>query len=707
ATTVTTVVEADLDPDTLDGGWVRIDLPGRAALQHVELVDATLYAAGWNNVESQTEVWRSANGREWQRVPDPDEVFFDAVVNDFIAVDGVVVAVGARRAELESSGVVQPTVWRSQDGTTFTRLGDERVATWAATEPAPARAGALEAVTMVDGRLVAVGWHSDGSLLGPGNASLAGVWISDFGDTWEVAFENPAALGGPGTAMTDVATSDEGVVIATGSSDGAATVWESTDARSWVVSSNAAPQVFSGAGNWEATAVAVNPLRTLVLGSSRTESSAPMLRMWASDGVMWEPLAIPELEGVSLDAVAELAPGFLAVGRRRLADDRVIAGLWASPGGSDWSGVDIEDVPFDESGFGEVIVHPSGLVVVGDVFGQPAIWYRARDDVDRGEVAAGAPLPPPAWATIFQEQTPSQSAPIMLQLTNSTIFGVSDARTIWTSTDGRSWAPMRFADAGLASVDRITSVIENDGRFLAIAEDDEVGLWLSDDGAMWRPPIETPPCCIGAVFPSNDGGFRALGQDPADDAWFLSTSDDGSAWSVNAELPNLEVERVSAATHLGNVDLIWTVDGDSTGAWTSADGITWLPVEDLGVTAWTGMWRARNTALAAARTDEGLALFRTNGVSWDRVDLTGIDLQSATIRGAAAVGDGISILTSQPGQPQRIYQLVEGGVPREILLSGTMGFGGLSAVLVSDSDQLRVVGPDHGRMTVWEWVPSE
>ncbi len=704
--TVATLAQPDLDPQTLDRGWVRIDLPGRAPLEHLQLVDATLYAAGWNAFESQTEVWRSVNGREWQRVPDPNGVFVDAIINDFIAVDGVVVAVGAGHTVGAGGDVVRPVVWRSQDGASFTRLSDERVKTDSGSDLPTG--GGFEAVAQVGGRLVAVGWQGEGRLRAPGAESLGGVWVSEFGDTWELAFEDPELLGGPGTTVHDVAVTDDGVAVAAGSSEGIAKVWESTDGVTWVASSDEAALAFRGPGDWEATAVAVSPPRALVLGTSRNGTEAAVLRMWSQRDGVWAPVAIPELADVTLVSVSDLRPGFLAVGSRALPSQRTAAGMWASPDGADWSRVDVEDAPVDETALLDVAVHPSGLVAVGAVFDQPAAWYRPREGGDEEDVAAGAPLPPPAWATIFQEQEPSRTAPRELINAGGMTFGLSDTRTLWASLDGRAWAPGRFDDIGLAAADEVVAIVGGgDGPFVLIGDGDQPGVWLSGDGSTWTPPTKAPPCCIRAVFPRNDGGFRALGQDPADNAWFLAVSEDGTTWAVNPELPDLLDPMIWEFAHIGAIDLVWTSDGTETRAWSSADGISWTTVDVPEVTRWTNVWSIGGVVYAAAQTPAGAALYRTNGVRWDPVDLEGIDLAATSIRGVAALENSLALVISQPGRPQRLYQVLDGALPVEIPLAGTRGFGGLWAALVPDGEQLRVVGPAHGRMTVWEWVPAE
>ena len=703
ATTVTTLSQPDLDPDTLDGGWLRVDLPGRAPLDHVALVDATLYASGWNGIES--EVWRSENALEWQRVPDPDGVFVGGIVNDFVALDGVVVAVGAREVEAEAGRISTPAVWRSQDGESFTALSRERVGHWGPSDGAVA-GGSLEAVIAVEGRLVAVGWHGRGTVRGPSETSLGAVWVSEFGDTWDVAFETPDELGGPGTVLADVTRTEAGATLAVGTTLGSATVWQSVDGRAWSrLAEPDAAQFTSTIG--EGKAVAATPLRAVVLGAGNTSAGAPEPYLWGLEGESWELLAIPELDSVALSSLAELSPGFLATGSRSLTDGRQAAGMWASPSGADWSPVDIDSVPLADAVLNDAAAHPSGVVVVGEVFQQPALWVRPRDLAGVEEFAAGAPLPPPAWATIFQEQAPSNSAPQQLALVESGIFGFSDVRVAWFSPDGRGWTPTRFDDAGLSSMDRVLAVVENDERLVAVGEGDEPAVWTSEDGSTWHEPTKSPPCCISALFPAVDGGFRALGRDPADDGWFVASSDDGEVWSIIPELPNLMANAIWASATVGSVDMVWTTTADATQAWTSADGVNWLEVEDLGVVEWTGVWPTSDAVLAAAQTTEGVALFDTDGTTWRRLDVTGLPVGDVTIFGAAAVAEGHAVLVGEVGRPLQLYLLGDGGVAANIPLTGTRGFGGLSAVLVNDGDQLRVVGPAHGRMTVWEWVPAE
>jgi hypothetical protein len=670
-------------------------------MDHVSVVDASLYATGWNPIERQTEMWRSSDGLEWQRVPDPDGAFADAVVTDVVSLDGLIVAVGARNAGEGSEDFIQPAVWRSTDGSTFARISDDLIEDWG---DGSTEAG-ISAAAVAGGRVVAVGWHSNGTLQGAGDGSRGAVWVSDLGDTWRLGLPSLDALGGPGTAVVAVDGLADGRFIAVGRSVGRAAIWESATGEDWT--SSAAPSgAFAGEGLWTGLDVAATDQRTLVLGRSVQEGDPAVPRLWSSVEAGWDPVPIPELAGASLVAVAELSPGFVAIGRLELPDGRMATGMWASSDGADWTRVDIEGTPIGVAEIRDVINHPAGLVAVGELYDQPVVWARPRTD---GEpvVAAGAPLPPPAWATIFQEQEPSNSAPRRILAAGDMQFGFS-TDAVWTSPDGRGWTPNTLDGSGLVGVDRVDSVMLSGDIYIAVATSDgDGGLWVSDDGLSWVRPTKAPPCCIAAVFESSGGGFHALGQDPADGGWFLATSPDARTWSVSPELPRLAVDAVRASTRLSGTDIIWTRTGQTTEVWMSEDGVLWLEVEGLDVTTWRDVWFTSDHAYASVVTSDGVGLIRTNGVTWERVPLAGVELSGATIAGVGEVNAGLAVLISQPVRPLRLYQLFDGVAPAEIPLSGTLGFGGLRAVVAPEGQQLRVVGPEHGRMTVWEWVPAE
>ena len=701
ATTSSTAAVQEFDAAQLDGGWVRADLPGRAPMDHVSVVDAALYASGWNPVERQSEMWRSNDGLEWQRVPDPDGAFADAVVNDVVSLDGLVVAVGARNVGEGLEESVSPAVWRSTDGSTFTRIADELIEGW---DDAGSEAGILSAAVS-GGRIVAVGWHTSGSLVGADEGSRGAVWVSDLGDSWSRALSSPDALGGPGTAVLDVEGRSDGGFIAVGRSVGRAAIWESQTGEDW--RSSAVPSgAFAGEGDWSGLDVAATDQRTVVLGRAATESGDVEPRLWATADEGWEPMTIPELAAIQLGAVAELSPGFVATGRFELPDGRRATGMWASADGADWTRVDIDGTPVDVAEIRDVINHPAGLVAVGELYEQPAVWALSRAEGE-SVVAAGAPLPPPAWATIFQEQEPSESAPERVLVAGELQFGFS-GDVVWTSPDGRGWTPSTLEGAGFEGVDRVDSMAFADGLYVAVAvSEDRTGLWVSDDGLAWRQPAKAPPCCIAAVFESTGGGFHALGQDPADAGWFLATSSDGSTWSVSPELPRLSAETIRASTRLGGTDIVWTRSEQVTEAWASGNGIDWVPVEGLGVTVWRDMWFTSDNAYASVVTADGVGLIRTNGVTWEQVPIDGMDTSGATIVGVGEVNEGLAVVVNQPGRPLRLYQMFGGAAPAEIPLTGTLGFGGLRAVVAPEGPQLRVIGPEHGRMTVWEWVPAE
>ncbi len=691
------------DPDALDGGWLTVELPGRAPLERVAIVDSAMYATGWNAAEARSELWRSNNGREWQLVSDPSGAFAGAVINDLISFNGSVVAVGARQVTGSPDGGVRPAVWLSTDGVEFVRLLDQQIGGWRAEGPV----GSMATVALVSGRLVAAGWHGAGTVLGPGAESRGAVWISDDGSRWEPAFDGRGQLGPAGTAVHAVSARADGTVVAVGQSGTSAAIWESADIRQWHPVEGSGGPVFSGPGEWRATAVVAGPGGDVVLGRSLQDGQNPVTRVWSNTGQRWDRLAIPELESVLLQSLDELRPGFIATGVRFLTDGREASGVWASPNGADWSRVEVEGLAVEAAATRDAVAVPSGVVTVGKTYDQPAVWVRPRAGLAGEDVAAGSPLPPPAWATIFQEQEASQSAPTRLQVAGSRMFGFSDRRVLWSSADGRAWVPAEFDEIGLATVDRVSQIVATDSQYVLISAGADAEVWISADGLRWSPPAKGPPCCIRAVFPRQDGSLRALGQDPADNGWFVAVSAVGATWDVAPELPDLEVPAVWASAHLGAVDLVWSSDGVTNTAWSSTNGIEWTEVHVPDVISWTSVWPGSDRILVAAQTTEGVALYSTNGVLWESVDLGPIDRASASIASAARVGDGLAAIVSRPARAPEVFQLLAGVSPRQIELSSTRGFGGLWAELVPDAPQLRIIGPAHGRMTVWEWVPAE
>lgn len=701
-----TAVADAVDAAELNGGWVRIDLSGRADLSRLAQLDGVLYAAGWNESEFRSELWRSEDGLEWQRIADPDGQFESAVVNDFVLFDTAVIAVGTRLDGAE----VRPVVWRSPDGQEFVALNDEQIELWT---DGPGGQGGMTSVVISDNRLVAAGWSGAGDVVTGEGDTQGAVWVSETGKIWARAFDDPGPFAAAGTLVSALEASPDGLV-AVGAAGAAGAVWESQDATVWTPVGDEVP-IFSSSNEIAVSAVASRPEATLAIGVSNDDTDVPELRLWGTTGDSWTPLVAPDLNQVQFNAVTTGAAGFLAAGVVGLTDDRSAGGLWASADGEEWQRIAVDAVPLDASGFTDVAVHPRGVVTIGEVYQQPAVWFHAtrETDIEDDETsAAGAPLPPPAWAAVFQEAEASNAVPSEFFRAGPYIYGVTEDRQIWTSLDGQVWTPSTFEGVGLGAADELRQIVSQNGIALALGTGDDAGLWVSKDGQLWSRPSKAPPCCIAAVFP-DDNGFFALGQDPADDnSWFLTTSPDGGVWDIVPEVPSLPATGLWRAAHLGGTYVVWggDADGPDGSVWFSLEGLGWFPIQGpdnvFSAVVWDDVWVLEEAIVASATGPAGTALFQSrNGLEWMAVDLPGGDSAGTTVQHANRIRDGLVVGLSLGGEPTEIWQIGDDEAAFELPLNGRSGFGGLTAAVVPTPDTVRVVGPDHGRMTVWEWIP--
>ena len=200
--------------------------------------------------------------------------------------------------------------------------------------------GAMTSVaTTPDGLIVAAGTVVDGP-----NASAA-VWVSADGLTWDRIANDPIFSVGPAGASEPVGIADiawagdrlvaVGVSCVPGGSQCEGVSWVSSDGRAWT---EGGP---FGVGLPEAVATADGVL--VAVGRDPGRPSRPAA--WRSaDGATWEAGTVePYADGVSLIAVAG-SGGRLLAGGTPLAGQ---PGLWSSGDGLDW-GLD-RDAAFDRS----------------------------------------------------------------------------------------------------------------------------------------------------------------------------------------------------------------------------------------------------------------------------------------------------------------------------------------------------------------------
>lgn len=172
---------------------------------------------------AEAAVWRSPDGRSWERMSDDLGAFGGAGVqrmHDVVDGGPGLIAVGV---DDDPQADRRAAVWTYADGGAWERV--------AANDPAFDGPGSLEmfAITAFEGGYVAVGQGGDGS---------AGVWTSPDGQVWERVPDDPDNLEGEGTpTMLDVARVGE-QLVAVGfehlpGRHSVAAAWRSQDAISW------------------------------------------------------------------------------------------------------------------------------------------------------------------------------------------------------------------------------------------------------------------------------------------------------------------------------------------------------------------------------------------------------------------------------------------------------------------------------------------
>jgi hypothetical protein len=107
--------------------------------------------------DRHSRFWKSADGVDWQSVPDDREAFANAEVRAITTFGDGLVAVGVVGAAQQPSGAV---AWTSADGSSWTRVDDPSFVDGIAVAVVPAPFGGLVAVGSDLGRREAVAWTS-------------------------------------------------------------------------------------------------------------------------------------------------------------------------------------------------------------------------------------------------------------------------------------------------------------------------------------------------------------------------------------------------------------------------------------------------------------------------------------------------------------------------------------------------------------------
>ncbi|MGH9182772.1 MAG: hypothetical protein ACRDZ9_02980 [Acidimicrobiales bacterium] len=550
-------------------------------------------------------VWRSADGRSWERVALPPDVFppgsrladVEATSEGFVAVGGLDGGAAA---------------WGSPDGVSWRQ---------AKVEPGSAMTTVVTTVT----ELVAFG--TDG-----GDRA---VWLSATGRRWARAPHQPEVFSGDGPSeVVGAVDAGAGVVAMVQDDRRGPESWVSPDAVSWSVRRGSGSALLPADGRPAVAAVASGGEGLVAAGSVAADDGVDAAFWVSEDARSWVPVPHDEdtFGGDGAQVVTALArPAQLLVAVGTDTDDTgdVDAAAWTSPDGSRWQraatgGLEREGDQHvvDVAGLGDTVV------AVG--------WEETAEGVGAVAWVLGSAEDPPA---------PAPGGPVLPWQR------VVDQPALWGPGE-----------------QRLSGVAAADGGFVAVGWRGEAGVTDGTDGAVWRSPdgLAWELAATGALGGPGDQrllgvsvggrGLVAVGTDGASAA--VWTSADGAGWE---RVPHDEAvfggpgDQVAEAVAAGPVGVVAAGrSGDDAAVWRSADGWSWAPVAHPvlggpGTQAAHGVAWVEGLGLVAVGEDgaEAVAWTSPDGLAWDRTGLGPGRAAAVTGgEGAAAVagsvrGDGL------------------------------------------------------------------
>ncbi len=317
------------------------------------------------------------------------------------------------------------------------------------------------------------------------------------GVSWSAAGSLPAA-----TEVADVASWPDGYVLVgadalDGSGRQQAAIWSSGDLSTW------SRDVTAGGPKGTSTLGGIVALPSLLVALGRSHPvtcggplqdpcEVPAILAWTStDGRAWEELTGPDSLGAGNVTDAAHGHGMvLAVGDQGWSTPAI----WQSSDGLAWEAQVLSSDLFADAHLMGVAPFSGGWVVTGMTGGhelqccadgwgidetRPAAWW-STDGVtwQRATLAAGAS----GWGAQLGAVHAGQDGLVAIDAGGP--IGGKDPATVaypqlWTSTDGRSWAPV--------AVDPATAFrpIASDGTGI-LAMDVRAGLAVSTNGLDWR-----------------------------------------------------------------------------------------------------------------------------------------------------------------------------------------------------------------------------
>ena len=286
--------------------------------------------------------------------------------------------------------------------------------------------------------IVAVG--SDG-LAGEEDAA---VWTSPDRTGWS-RVPDQAVFGGKGAQVITAVCAGPSGLVAVGydaaRGDDDAAVWTSSDGISW----SRLPRdqaIFGGAGDQIMTDV-VRAGPGLVAVGSDGRQGKERAAVWTSvDGISWS--RVPDIEGIFggrgptfMKSVDARGPWIVAVGSTHAWTLGDLAPVWTSPDGLTWTRISDPEGVFAGAWLSGVVVGAPGVVAVGQVDGDAAVWTSPADRM--------------RWSRIPHDESlfggPAKAVMNGVMMAGDTVVAVggrywptSPLGEVWTSADATTWS---------------------------------------------------------------------------------------------------------------------------------------------------------------------------------------------------------------------------------------------------------------------------
>jgi hypothetical protein len=507
-----------------DGAGGPFDATGDESIRDIAAVGKGFIAVGSATGDAQDgAAWFSSDGTTWSRVEAPTLGGPGRQALESVVWTGDVVVAGGYATDANGQG--QPVIWRSGDGTTWSR---------------PSTALELDS----DGRTAATDYSVTGlSFDGTGITASGGAkwrphtWRSaDGGQSWQM-LPNPvhAGLFGDGVALVDSAAAGK-VRVAIGSEP---SVLYLDSASRW---QDASGDAFPNGGTQPfATSLAVGPKATVAAGYRHSAPKGATRetfggQIWLDRGAGgWEAIDSKKLAAGQLTDVVPFKGGFVAVGtedfgvaagRQFLGDSQPDGLVWTSPDGRKWTRLGVTPSDVTEADL-QVIENPDASqaeVITGILASQPPETVKPAGGPGVRSLDAAAPISN-GFIAVGVAYVAGDADPIVVTST--------DGKTLKGENPGAGGAgTQRFRDVCVVDNNSIAvgSTSGAEGSDVLVRYRSKDGKWseVADDGTFGGGGNQQAYGCA-----ASDEGFIIVGSDDrsGDADARVWTSEDGREWT--------------------------------------------------------------------------------------------------------------------------------------------------------------------------------